>query len=67
MGCRTKRREETEVEPARPAEVTALYSEDRKVVIIGSAPYDLDFRIPVQGARALFFALGRLFFDSTQE
>jgi len=46
----------------RPAEVEALYSEDRKLVFLSSAAHAFELRLSVQGARALFFALGWLFF-----
>jgi len=50
------------MEPARPEEVAARYSEDRRVVFLSSAAHAFELRLSTQGARALFFALGRLFF-----
>jgi len=46
----------------RPAEVTARYSVDRKLVFLSSAAHAFELRLTTQGARALFMALGRLFF-----
>jgi len=39
-----------------------MYSEDRKLVFLSSAAHAFELRLSTQGARALFMALGRLFF-----
>jgi len=40
-----------------------MYSEDRKLVFLSSAAHAFELRLSTQGARALFMALGRLFFE----
>jgi len=60
----TKGREETEVAMATYGGVTATFSEHKNFVMVklSSTPHALEFRLPVEGARDLWIALGRLFF-----
>jgi len=49
---------------SRYGDVTADFSPDRTIVVVTSDPHDLDLTLTTKGARELWFALGRLFFNS---